>query len=495
MVLNGKTAKRVFAVAFAAVLALALAPGLALADEEAEGAEGALQALPPTQTDKLAELGTMASPVSTVADAVNNVLDQLGIGGDDNGSDTGDAGEEGLVSDIATRINDAIDEELNGGDENTNSTVSSQAGETDSTSGSDSTSDSSGSSTSTATTTGTTHLPEAKNPHTLVWANTSADAKSWFNDEQAYLANCKTELLSVKLASGTTLKAADIPETAGSDNVSYSKGVLDAPAGSTIMVRMTPARGYQLNKQTICNGAIKVTAIDEEDEDVGKFTFSMPESGTALDWGLVTFADLVESSSDAVTGGKISDADTVITSGSLLLSVDDLDDDDLEKQLAAKASSAASVVAYLDIMLDNIVNQGAEDESWYTEVATTPTAITLTLTLSNSIANSASSFYIIREHEGNFQQAPATFDATAKTITFKTDKFSSYAIVKGSPGSSTTTSTSTTTPSTSTTTSGTSSTSLPKTGDTDRTTPYMITAICSLAVAAFALRRMRQIGY
>ena len=477
MVLNGKIAKTMLAAASAAALALALAPGFALADDGDE----ALQVLPPEQTDKLAELSTMASPVSTIADTVNNALDQLGIGGDDDTANN--AGESGAVSDIVARINDAIDEELNGGGGDVGSTLASQAD------GDSTTTTTNGSSATTVA----THLPSATGAHTLVWANSSADALAWFGDAQAYLQNCKAELLSVKLANGTTLNAANIPETAGSDGVSYSKGVLDAPAGSTITMKMTPARGYQLNKYTICSGAIKVTAIDEEDDDVGKFEFSMPENGTALDWGLEAFADVVESSSDAITGGKISDAESVITSGSLLCSVDDLDDEDMEKQLAAKASSAANVVAYLDIMLDNIVNQGAVDESWYTEMETTSSAITLTLTLSDQIARSASSFYIIREHDGNFQQAPVTFDATAKTISFKTDKFSSYAIVKGS---STTPTGTTPTSTTSTTTSGTSSsTSLPKTGDADRTTPFVFTAMLSAAVAVFAFRRMRQIGY
>ena len=485
MVLNGRIAKLMLATALAAMFTLALTPGFALADEGDE----ALQALPPTQTDKLAELSTMASPVSTVADTVNNALEQLGIGGDDTASDAAEeASQGGAVSTIAARINDAIDEEVNGGGDDAGSALASQADDEgdESTDGSSESTQTTGSTTTAAAT-----LPEAKDPHTLVWANTSADAQTWFGNANAYLQNCKADLVSVKLASGTTLKAADIKETADSNNVSYSKGVLNAPAGSTITMKMTPARGYQLNKNTICSGAITVTAIDEEDDDVGKFSFKMPENGTALDWGVVAFADVVESSSDAITGGKISDADSVITSGSLLCSVDDLDDEDLEKQLAAKATSAANVVAYLDIMLDNIVNQGAEDESWYTEMETTSSAITLTLKLSDKIASSASSFYIIREHDGNFQQAPVTFDATAKTISFKTDKFSSYAVVKGSSTASTTTPTS----STGTSTGSSTSASLPKTGDADRTTPFAVSALCSAAVAAFAFRRVRQIGY
>ena len=137
--------------------------------------------------------------------------------------------------------------------------------------------------------------------------------------------------------------------------------------------------------------------------------------------------------------------------------------------------------------LDKVVYQGNDEDYWDTPVTTLTTPITLTLRLADDVAASASSFYIIREHDGNYQQAETTFNATDKTITFKTDKFSNYAIVKGAPaasGSSTASSTSST---------GSSGSNTPQTGDADKTLPWVLSAIASALVAAYALRQLKKV--
>lgn len=362
------------------------------------------------------------------------------------------------------------------------------------------------------------HKPPVAGPHTISWANTGADAKAWFNDELAVVQNGSAELVSVTLPEdqgSTQLTKDELSKKTSSDSAYYLNGVLCAPEGSTVVMKLLPARGYQLKSNTINGGNIEIKADAKEDQ-VGVYSLEMPSDGVALDCGFEAAKDTVSSDSAAIPAGTITGADSAITNGTLDLAISDIKDDTAKKNLAAKASSADAVVAYLDLSLANVINQGSEAATWKTSLTTLPNTISLTLTLSDDIAKSASSFYIVREHEGEYQQASVSFDAASKSITFRTDRFSSYAIVKGAPGNSanannntnantnTNTNTNTnanpTTPSNSTsntsnagsnTGSSASSSNLPKTGDTNNMVPFAICAVCSAVIAAYALRRLR----
>ena len=309
------------------------------------------------------------------------------------------------------------------------------------------------------------------------------------------VSNGTAELINVKLPSGTTKTAAELQSAATTDEAYYSNSVLKAPAGSTVTMKFTPARGYQLTKNSICNGTITVTA-DDDDDHVGYYTFTMPTTseGIDLDCGFTAQDDAVESDSSTVVSGTIADATSVISSGTLRLDVSDIDDSDIKAEFNAKASSASNVVAYVDTWLYQVTTQATTsdvDNVWEDPLDETSAPITVTLKLSDSATSGATQFYIIREYEDNYQQASVTYDSSAKTITFKSDKFSSYAIVKGAPPTSTSSSSSTT-GSSSTTSSSSSSSTSPKTGDTNDVTPFAITSVLAAGVAMYSGRRLRR---
>jgi hypothetical protein len=329
-----------------------------------------------------------------------------------------------------------------------------------------------------------------------VWSyDPGTAASSWYSADEATKQHGTAELVSVEV-DGTSYTAADLAKNATTDKQYYKDGVLCAPADSVVTMKLLPARGYQLLTDTLNDGEIALTPL-EDDDSVGMYTFDMPADGVNLECGFEAAKDLVESDSADVTEGTISTADGAVKNGTLLLTITDMDDEDAKTSISAKAARPSDVVAYLDMSLVGQVFQGADGVSWDTELTSLPSAITLTLTLSDDIAKSSNQFYIIREHDGQYQQAAVTFDSAAKTITFKTDKFSSYAIAKGVPTSNTNANTNTGSNTGTNTGSNTSSTSsnsssVPKTGDTNSTTPLAASALCSAAVAAVALRRMRK---
>ena len=401
------------------------------------------------------EGGAISLSVQAMAnDSVEQQAGQEGGGGE--------TAQDGALETQATESHDSEEATANG--------VSAQ----DETSNTGSTSNN-----STGNSTSSGHKPPLAGAQTISWANTADDAKKWFNDEKAVLANGTAEVVSVKLPDadgGATMTAAELASANTSSSAYYLNGVLKAPANSTITMKLLPARGYQLLTSTINGGLITVKALTDE-KKIGQYTFSMPTTseGLALDCGFTAYADKIVSSSPVVTGGSISNANTAIKSGTLALTIEDVDDSDTKKEFNAKASSG-SVVAYIDTTLDNIVAQGSEAKVWEDTLLELPQAVTVTLKLSDSAVSGASQFYVIREYDDNYQQASVTYDSSAKSITFNTDKFSTYAIVKGTPSNS----------------SGGSGSSTPKTGDTNNVMPFCVSAVLSAAIAAFSARRLRR---
>ena len=284
-----------------------------------------------------------------------------------------------------------------------------------------------------------------------------------------------------------------ISSTADSNGIMLASNVLSAPADATITAKIMPNRGYQLLSTTA--GSIELTP-DDDDANIGYYTFAMPKADTTFSCTFTKTDDAAEIDSDAVVSATISDADAAVTNGTLELDITDLDDSSDIKALTDQASklgsSSSNVVATVDMSLYNIVNQGDEDMTWDSDITSLSSAITLTLKLSDKAASGASQFYIIREHDNAFQQATVTYDSSAKTITFKSNAFSSYAIVKGAPSSSSSTSSSTTTSNTSSSTSNSSGSSTPKTGDTNDVVPIALVTVVSAGVAVVAVRRLRE---
>lgn len=90
---------------------------------------------------------------------------------------------------------------------------------------------------------------------------------------------------------------------------------------------------------------------------------------------------------------------------------------------------------YLDIKIKTQLNGGAE-----TTVTTTNRKVELLVTLDNSLINTDDTmdriYKVARNHGGVVELLDATFDPVSKQLSFKTDKFSEYAIVyKDSPKS------------------------------------------------------------
>ncbi len=169
----------------------------------------------------------------------------------------------------------------------------------------------------------------------------------------------------------------------------------------------------------------------------------------------------------------------------------------------SSSSSTAAVtaeditVAYLDITFDAIINQlGSSTEGQVTTSITEldePIQITVAIPedMSKTVGSATGTYYIVRVHEGEVDILDATYDATKGTLTFETDRFSTYAIVfvdeTPTPAASDNGTTTTTTTGTTGTTDTTGTTGTTGTTDTTDTTTSPKTADAALPVVGAAV--------
>ncbi len=111
--------------------------------------------------------------------------------------------------------------------------------------------------------------------------------------------------------------------------------------------------------------------------------------------------------------------------------------EEVNEALSSAASTSGTVssenitITYLDIsFMKEIIASGGETSDNITELAN-PIQITISIPedMVKSVGDTSGSYYIVRVHDGQVDILDTTFDTTAGTLTFETDRFSTYAIV------------------------------------------------------------------
>ena len=104
-----------------------------------------------------------------------------------------------------------------------------------------------------------------------------------------------------------------------------------------------------------------------------------------------------------------------------------------KKLVEAQLNSTNTVAMYLDLkVLASVTKDGSKVGNDVT-ISETGTAVKFTVALDDSFINTKNTvdrtYQVVRIHNGVVDVLPATFDADSKTITFETDKFSTYAVM------------------------------------------------------------------
>ena len=247
-------------------------------------------------------------------------------------------------------------------------------------------------------------------------------------------------------------------------------------------------------------------AEDAPGEDIaigsGKVKVDVQSEGTVPPATLLT--DKAELLAMLVNSGDITADELVqIANGAsvdIVLTVKEANVSDEVKTAMAQAAKGYTIGQYLDISLFKYMTVKGSQQAGVA-LHTTKNALTVSVVVPDALINTNSAvnrtYCIVRNHDGAITVLDAAFDAASKTLTFKTDRFSDYAIaykdtaVPGSgsnPSSNNSSNDSETkknevaapTPAPASTSKPSTVTAMPQTGDTSNPTLYVVLLVASL---------------
>ena len=332
------------------------------------------------------------------------------------------------------------------------------------------------------------HIQIDKNSETLTvtWAY---DSDSFGAD--AYLEHGKAQITAIEGVSDfSTLFGANPGDATG--------GNIAVPAGKKVTIKLVPDYGYQVAGLQL-NGGV---TLQPDDAQTSMFTFVMGNSPVHMKGLFAKVSDTVNSNSKQIEAASITNGANAAASGNLRLTVSDAEgyDTTSAQALVSGAQSAQAV----DLKLDQIVSKG-NGSNWENNITEFEKPVTLNLALDNYDANY--DYTVVRNHNGKLTELSTTVEQG--TISFETNQFSTYIIVKKSKAASVDKSSTTpaaTTPSTTpaapdtdvtkpaakdTTPAKTNNTASPKTGDAMPVAGMMLVMAGSLTGYAVIRRKRR----
>lgn len=188
--------------------------------------------------------------------------------------------------------------------------------------------------------------------------------------------------------------------------------------GEDFYFLLVPDYGYQVTGLLV-NGWIPIEPMNS----CGVFKFSMVNSNFHFN-AMVSPADDITDVSGAAEVSEVSigdGANATANGGNLKVTVADA-------ATPSGVSNVASgtVLSTVDIDVDNIVSKG-NGEYWSSDVTELSNPIQVGLKLSDA---KNGTYAVVREHNGTLTKVDASYDAASGVLTFPSDAFSSFTIVR-----------------------------------------------------------------
>lgn len=242
---------------------------------------------------------------------------------------------------------------------------------------------------------------------TITWAY---DSQTY--GEDAYLEHGKAQVVAVEGVD-------DLYNIPFASNPGDEKGGhIAVEAGKKVTVRLIPDYGYQLTGVTL-NGGVTLTPQDE----VSTFTFTMPDTNVHFKGIFTQTQDEIKTSGTKVSSASVENGANAAPSGNLRLTVEDSDAD--TTNALAQVENAVSAEA-VNLTLNQIVSKG-DGNSWVTPVTQFDQPVKMNLKVADY--DTAAGYAVVREHNGSLTNLPTSVSEDG-TLTFETNQFSTYFIVK-----------------------------------------------------------------
>ena len=196
-----------------------------------------------------------------------------------------------------------------------------------------------------------------------------------------------------------------------------SGGHLAVKRDDVVTIKLIPDYGCQLSGASI-NG---VTLAPQT--EVSTFTFKMPDTNVHFKGIFTQTQDEIKTSATKVSSASFENGANAAPSGNLRLTVADSNED--TTNALAQVANAVSAEA-VNLTLDQIVSKG-NGNSWETPVTQFSQPVKMKLKVADY--DTAAGYEVVREHNGNLTNLPTSVSEDG-TLTFETNQFSTYFIVK-----------------------------------------------------------------
>ena len=254
---------------------------------------------------------------------------------------------------------------------------------------------------------GTQHIQIDHSVRTITWAY---DRQTY--GEDAYLEHGKAQVVAVE-------GVYDLYSIPFANNPGDEKGGhIAVEAGKQVTVRLTPDYGYQL-KGVSLNGGVTLAPQAE----VSTFTFTMPDTNVHFKGIFTQTQDEINTTGTKVSSASVENGANAAPSGNLRLTVEDSDAN--TTNALAQVENAVSAEA-VNLTLDQIVSKG-NGNSWETPVTQFDQPVKMKLQVADY--DTAAGYEVVREHNGNLTKLTTSVSENG-TLTFETNQFSTYFIVK-----------------------------------------------------------------
>ena len=214
----------------------------------------------------------------------------------------------------------------------------------------------------------------------------------------------------------------DVPQMTFSDFANNpgdkSGGHLAVKRDDVVTIKLIPDYGYQLSGASI-NG-VELEALDNQ---VSTFTFTMPDTNVHFKGIFKQTQDEINTSGTKVSSASVENGANAAPSGNLRLTVEDSDAN--TTNALAQVANAVSAEA-VNLTLDQIVSKG-NGNSWETPVTQFSQPVKMKLKVADY--DTAAGYAVVREHNGNLIKLTTSVSEDG-TLTFETNQFSTYFIVK-----------------------------------------------------------------
>ena len=245
---------------------------------------------------------------------------------------------------------------------------------------------------------------------TIWWSYNPNDA-----DKGIYVANGKVEVVSVNRQA---------PDWNPPNAYGTGGGYLVVPKGATIILKLIPDYGYQVGNLTINNTTFTPGSNECE------FQPPAVEGDLHLSGAFVKANDKIEAP-DAYSSTIITNGQNATDHGNLKLTIAESQTTEDMSTVVAGSESVQTLNMGLERIVSKGTSGGVSQGEWTTQISEFTNNITVTIPITDTTGLLDGQTYgIVREHDGQKEELRATYNASAKTLTFLTNKFSEYTIIK-----------------------------------------------------------------